>query len=315
MVSNWEKLPIVSHAALPTLLYRFTTTVNSYELYITDLVHTWSEKLSRKEIISRATVEETSIDPGEDSDQFEVFLQKLRDALAGTEKSHVSLRTSVVTDSYYNNFRITATIQLPAPLDPLIWTFYVTQESAKEFAARLIVPLLQAQIDRDELEKSILKSLKEKDWVLGKIFDKLESLGVDLSAVFPGTVGLHSAGGLSRTRAAKYIPALTPFNESTWRKENCTKSTILELSRSLTKGALNQQAKCIEQDKVLPRDERWWEKLKDHDLERPTGPSQREERPPTTASTHRTFVSNDEGSSDEDDFQVCLGNGFTHPYQ
>jgi hypothetical protein len=304
MTSKWEKLPVVSHAALPILLYRFLTTTDSYELYITDLIHLWSEKLSRRDIIHRANVEETSIDPGEDTDQYKVFLDKLQEAFTGSKNSEVSLKSGV--GKKFNNLEIITTTDLPAPLDPLTWIFYVNQGSARELATQLTIPLLQAQSERDGLEKALLKTLKEKDWILGKIFDKIESLGLDLSAVFPGMVGLRSSdGGISRNRAAKYIPGLTAFDESAWRRGIDTKSTALELTRRLIDGVSDQSSSQIGLEKMVPRDEEWWKKVNADEGERAARPQRRVSRSPVVSASHKSFVS-DEKSSDDDEFQVRL---------
>jgi hypothetical protein len=62
-----------------------------------------------------------------------------------------------------------------------------------------------------------LERLKEKDWALRKLFDKLESSGVDLSVVFPTVAGQrHGRKGSTFTHAAKVIKGVAPFDEESW---------------------------------------------------------------------------------------------------
>jgi hypothetical protein len=300
MSQEWERLSISPNAAPPMLLYKFTTTSNSYQLYVTDLIHIWTEKLTRKEILDRAIANEPSIDPGESLEQLEVFLQKLREALSGAKSSSVTLKSAAKP----KNFDIITETELPAPLDPLEWTFCVTQGLPREFTTQLLVPLLEAQVEREESEKTLLKSLKEKDWVLGKIFDKIESLGLDLSTVFPGTAGLRSSGGgVTRTQASKYVPGLATFDEPSWRKGINGKRSVLDFTRFIAVTSIASN-KNDDPDKLLPKSDEWWKRLSDYHPKEVARTLQRRKTSP--AVTSRTLPATNGDSSDEGEFQVCI---------
>src|SRR4029077_2193693 len=103
------------------------------------------------------------------------------------------------------------------PLLPLEWTLYLSKEPQTELTRHLLLPLLRNAAERERLEKSLLDHLKEKDWVLGKLLDKIESSGLDLSTVFPGTVSLRaSKRGTTLSQAAKSIRGAAPFDAKAW---------------------------------------------------------------------------------------------------
>ncbi|EDN08047.1 predicted protein [Histoplasma mississippiense (nom. inval.)] len=76
-MSKWSKLQLPSDSRAPPLLYKYLTSKLGCEIYVTDLAHVWSQSLSRKEILKNASKYNTSIDPGEDEEQYFVFLQKI----------------------------------------------------------------------------------------------------------------------------------------------------------------------------------------------------------------------------------------------
>lgn len=257
MPLHWRKLPLPPQENLPPLLFRYITSLNSYEIYLTDLTYIWSERLNHRGILGRASDESTSIDPSEDAEQFKVLLEKIEDALRGSPGSSITLTSGTRS----NSLELTTTTKLPSPLPPLQWTFYLSREPQNSLTAELLLPLLKEEADREARQRSLLDHLKEKDWVLRKLFDKIESSGIDLSSVFPGAAGLRTAkkgGSITLSQAAKYIKGLAPFDEQAWLNEfggdNAESGLVPNLVGELSNAALDLRS-------LGPAPEKWWESL------------------------------------------------------
>jgi hypothetical protein len=240
MPQIWQRLPLSSQErAIPPLLFKYCSTPKGYDIFLTDLIHIWSEQLGHKGILKRAYDNETSIDPGEDAEQFDVLLQKIEEALRGSEASSITIRSGLIADT----LELTIITKLPAPLQPLQWTVCLSKSPQAELTRHLILPLLKSVAEGERREKSLLDSLRGKDWVLGKLLDKIESSALDLSTAFPGTAGLRSAKkGTIMSQAAKHIKGIAPFDEEAWRrsiKGETTKSSVINVMDDLLAAAIS----------------------------------------------------------------------------
>ncbi|KAL2013050.1 hypothetical protein VTN00DRAFT_575 [Thermoascus crustaceus] len=299
MPPAWRKLPLPPQEGLPPLLFKYITTPNSYDIYLTDLTYIWSERLNRRAILDRASDENTSIDPSEDSEQFKVLLEKIEDALRGSPGSSITLNNG----SKANSLELTTTTKLPSPLPPLQWTLYLLREPQTSLTSELLLPLLREEADRETRQRSLLDHLKEKDWVLRKLFDKIESLGIDPSTVFPSAAaGLRSAkrGSITLSQAAKYIKGLAPFDEEEWRNEVGGGNAESGLAPNLV-GELSDATLGLR--RFGPAPDKWWESL---DIRGPAPEAGKQKKvmatraakSPTTE-TRRDDVTEDEESEDE----------------
>lgn len=213
MPSKWRRLRL--QQGLPPLLFQYSWTSHGYELYMTDLTYIWSEQLSHMEILKRAEEDVATIDPSEDMQQFKVLLEKIEEALRG-DRGQTTLNGGAHADS----LEMTTTTKLPAPLKPLKWTLYLSKEPPSSSTHHLLLPLLRDEVDWESRQRSLLEQLKQKDWVLSKLFDKIETLGVDLGTVFPGAAGLRTARkGTTLSEAAKFIKGVAPFDAQAWLDE------------------------------------------------------------------------------------------------
>lgn len=218
MPGSWKRLALTNNETCPPLLFRFETSSKGYEILLTDLAHIWSESLNYKQILSRASKEEASIDPSQDEDQYSVLLQKIGDALRSSDTgSYASL---IGNETRGQGMELVTTTKLPAPLDPLVWTMQLSQLPQNALTQHILLPILEGESSREARMNSLMEKLKEKDKVLGKLFDKVSSSGIDLSTVFPGMAGVKAGRkGTLFAQAAKVIKGVTPFDEDMWDKE------------------------------------------------------------------------------------------------
>lgn len=256
MSLKWERLHSSTEENLPPLLFNYTSTSERYDLYITDLTHLWSEQLNRKAILKRADETNTTIDPSEDPDQFKVLLQKIEEALRGSPESFVALNNGRDGDS----LELVLLAKLPAPLKPLKWSLYLSKEPHSSSTRYLLFPLLREAVGFEARERALLDHIKQKDWVLAKLFDKVETMGIDLSTVFPGTSGLRAGRkGTNLAQAGKHIKGIAPFDEQAWFDEVSKSSPDSGLAGKLV--AQISGADRLNVESLGPAQDKWWNSL------------------------------------------------------
>ncbi|EYE98049.1 uncharacterized protein EURHEDRAFT_409360 [Aspergillus ruber CBS 135680] len=256
-MSKWQRLRLPKREGLPPLLYKYSGTSKGYEIYITDLTLLWSEQLSNRQIRKRADEDDTTIDPSEDSEQFKVLLQKIEEALCNSPGSSMALTSGAKPDS----LELHLTMKLPAPLRPLKWNTYLSKEPITAATNHLLLPLLREEKDRESHQRTLLDQLKQKDWVLGKLFDKIEVMGIELSTIFPGTSGLRGARKeTSLAQAAKYIRGVAPFDEQAWLDEMSKSSPESGLKSNILEEVSGSDS-ASDLEKVHPPPDGWWGSL------------------------------------------------------
>ncbi|KAK2757041.1 hypothetical protein FQN54_005010 [Arachnomyces sp. PD_36] len=252
MGEGWTRLTHPIQGSQPPILIKVSTNSAGYEVYLTDLGHVWTEKLNRREIIKRALTDDASIDPSEDAEQFQVLLQKIKDALHGSKGSKVTVNKA----SRGHDLELVTTTKLPAPLQPLEWRFQLSQCPQNALTRHIVLPLLREERARETQLQSLMNHLKEKDWVLGKLFDKIESAGLDLGTVFPNAGGIRSAHkGMTYAQAAKAIKGVAAFDENAWRAE----LGVRDQDGSSDK--LSFPATDLDIDNLEAAPDNWWEHL------------------------------------------------------
>lgn len=253
MSLKWQKLHLPDYDG-PPLLFNYTPKSDSYQLYITDLTHVWTEHLTRKAILKRADAQNTTIDPSEDPEQFRVLFQKIQEALHGSPGSSVSLNHGTA-----DSLELIVITKLPAPLKPLKWALYLSREPNSSSTRHLLLPLLREAGGLETRERALLDHIKNKDWVIGKIFDKIETMGIDLSTVFPGTSGLRAGRkGTTLDQAGKYIKGVAPFDEKSWVNEVNKLSPDLGLAANI---ASEISSPALNLESLNPAQDKWWSNL------------------------------------------------------
>lgn len=306
MEGEWQRLSLPKHEGLPPLLYKFNTASKSYEIYITDLTQLWREQLSYKQVLKRAEEDNTTVDPGEDPEQFKVLLQKINAALCSSPGSSMALTPG--SGSKTDSLHLQLSIKLPAPLKPLKWNVYLSREPYTASTNHLLLPLMRAEKNWEARQQTLLEHLKQKDWVLAKLFDKIEAMGIDLSTIFPGTSGLRGTRNeTSLAQAAKYIKGVAPFNEQAWLNHNQEPSEPGVAASLLTAISGSGPDESGLEGLSAPPD-KWWESL-DASCTigvTPQPEGSEEEEPVTTKELGDTNQMDiDTASEDEDDeFEV-----------
>lgn len=291
-------------------------------MYITDLTQLWSEQLSYRQVLKRAEEDDTTIDPSEDAEQYNVLLQKVYEALHGSPESRMALTGGSKADS----LELSLSTNLPAPLEPLKWRLYLSKEPHTASTDHLLLPLLRAETGRESSQQTLLEQLKQKDWVLAKLFDKIEAMGIDLSTVFPGTSGLRGARKeTSLAQAAKYIKGVAPFDEKAWLNELHKSSPELGLASNLITETWGAD---VPQDlgTLNPLPDKWWESLDARGTAAVTPePEKRKAKPapapapapepepepepapaPKASSDTRQMDIDTASEDEEDEFEVCI---------
>lgn len=243
---DWSILPFANRdCGPPKLLFKFITHSNGYRLYVTDLIRCWKDSHTRQSVVKQAIEKHSSIDPSEDASQFSVLLSKLGDGLSGEHggrcKVGPGFRDMSSTDSL-GSFCIVSRTPLPAPLQPLHWTFHLRQAEQMVLTRELLLPALAADLKYKDQIEELTHKINEKDHVIARLMDKIEQSSMDLSLVFPS----YSMGrkGLDVKQAVKLVPGISRFDEDGWRKrhEDPMLTTTRSVSELLRKPGSNQVA-------------------------------------------------------------------------
>jgi len=304
MSSEWHRLCISGD--LPPLLFQYTWNRKGYELYVTDLTSIWSEQLPHKAIVKRAEEIATTIDFSEGTEQLEVFLSKIGEALRG-DGGNATLHRGSQADS----IELTTNTKLPSPLKPLRWSLYLMKEPSSAFTSQVLLPLLRDEASWESRQRTLLDQLKQKDWVLAKLFDKVEALQIDLTTVFPAVSGLRlGRKGSTRSEAARFIKGVAPFDEQAWLAETgsspaATPGIAINLAHELL-GSDNSRGL----DGLRPPPDKWWNTLQ----RRPASFAQEDESEAQPISQKGASVNHSQldldqhsdvtAESEDDEFQV-----------
>ena len=216
MASVWFTLPVLNgDGPQSRLIAKAAFTHTSYSVHVTDLTQMWSESLDRRAIIRMALNEDTSVDPSEDSEQLRILLEKIHGALKGD--AGTSLRLDKPADGH---LRLVVNSPLPEPLKPLQWSLCLSLASSKQFSAELVLPTLAGNVRQRAQIDSLLDRLAQKDHVIEKLIDKLDSSGVHAGMVFPGIPGAKAGKHRpTRDEAGRFVKGLAAFRESDWARE------------------------------------------------------------------------------------------------
>ncbi|KAF2151673.1 XLF-domain-containing protein [Myriangium duriaei CBS 260.36] len=184
-----------------------------HEIYLTDLSRLWSEQLQYEEIIRKAKENGSAIDPGENAQQREQLFRKIASALEGDRGTSLTIKPREIDDTIV----LELISPLPAGLSDLHWKIVLHEKEPGVYREHLAGPLLEG-LHRKELDINHLhQTIKEKDHVISRLLDRLESSGTDLTTVFSGTANVKMSRKASqRGQLGRYVRGLEPFNASAW---------------------------------------------------------------------------------------------------
>jgi len=212
---NWQTL----HLDLPDdvkLLGKWSFHDAGYVVQLTDLSRTWANTALKDDILRRAAESGSSIDPSSDNEQLNIFLDKIRSALNGEEGTTLTITNADQKDK--SALRLDICAPLPKPLKPFKWSVNLAQQPAHHLEKQIVTPLiLQANSFKHQMQQ-LIDALHEKDRVIAKICDRLETSGNDLTTVFPGVSNVKTSRKKGqREQLAKYVKGLEDFDEVAWR--------------------------------------------------------------------------------------------------
>lgn len=225
MGSFWRPLNLSQNIVnSPPLLVKYEFGPSNYTVFVTDLTYIWTEHLDRKEILRRALTLDPSIDPSEDADQMQQFLRNVRSSLAGTKGTTLSLSRGGTPKQLV----LSICAPLPAPLEPLEWPISLTPAAQNLFTSEFVLPCLSQQLNAKTQVNSLLQNLRDKDHVIDRLTQKMQSDGSDFSKVFPGVAVSKAANRFdSREYCAKLVKGLGEFDAKQWRTAIATQSSNL----------------------------------------------------------------------------------------
>ncbi|KAK3676664.1 hypothetical protein LTR78_003439 [Recurvomyces mirabilis] len=215
-MASWKSIRLPQDN-LPHLLVKARLDPTGYTIHLTDLSRIWSETLTKREVERRAIKEDCSIDPGEDDQQYSILLDKLRSTLTQQDNTTLTLKPAQQADGLL----LDLSAPLPHPLQPLKWTIHLTLQPQPQIATQLIHPLiLLSQTQHSQTHHLIHHELSEKDRIIAKLTDRLETSGNDLTTVFPGVSHVKlSRRKTQREQLARYVRGLGDFDEGLWRQQ------------------------------------------------------------------------------------------------
>ena len=305
----WQELQLPSKAECPKLFYSFDTQDNGFSLRLTDLMAIWTCSMSDDDILKVAASQHTSIDPSESATQLSVLISKLQQSLENG-------RNFLGRDSTAREptVRLRTTLKLPAPLKPLTWIFVVKPQPAYELAEQILRPCLhEVSISKQKID-SLRQIIKEKDHVIGRLLERVESSGTDLTLIFPGITGLKTRKNrVTISEASRHVPGMAVFDNTRWQSQFSNDGY-----EGFDKLGLNNLVGGCEKCFVHTNEEHqdWIHDLPDSEkLDRINSAEASDSKAPPRSSTRRkraTAQLEDESTqSENDDFEVSCC--FSHP--
>ncbi|TGO13644.1 hypothetical protein BPAE_0723g00010 [Botrytis paeoniae] len=295
------KLSNSADAQLPFFLISCEFNNDSYLVQLTDLTNTWIESVDRDAIIDRSREGNTSIDPSEDEDQLAIFLEKIRLGLTGEKDTSLSLQVGPeIRDDLSPSLLLDVTIQLPGGLKDLEWRYELALQTPKETVDKLLLPSLIALQEKKKEVEELVELLEEKDAVIQKLVDTLESQGTDLGTIFHQVAG-RPGKKIDRKKASEKIQGLKIFDVEAWKQKSGSDEPDdkWELLNNVFGG--NNISPNLPKANSFDKDDRkynWWENLQGKRV----GTSGSKPATNATGSSRRRIQQ--EHTQSEDDFQV-----------
>ena len=258
--TGWNILDVGDQGA-PKLLVKYRFDNSGYEVQLTDLSHIWREKLSKDEVIQRASDVGSSIDPAQDDEQFKIFLSKIENALDHEDDTSMNLSSGDV-DSGSLSLQLSAA--LPHPLPSLSWIIYLQLLPSTEVEAQLVTPLVvQASHLQHQIEQ-LVNQLHDKDRVISKICDRLETSGNDLTTVFPGVSNIKTSRKKGqREQLARHVKGLADFDEYAWRAQQAKLEDSDDMAAERMDQVLRDLPSVASGSKDAALHDKWWQHLGD----------------------------------------------------
>lgn len=257
-MSSWRVLNINIKEA-PKLLVRTQFENSGYEIELTDLSRIWRKSVARDQIIRQASETGSSIDPGQDDEQFRIFLGKIESAFNSDDGTMLSLYAG---DKDGSTLSIELSAELPHPLPALNWSLHLELLPQQDIESLLITPLLRHASALRYQMQHLISELHDKDRVISKICDRLETSGNDLTTVFPGVSNIKtSRKKAQREQLAKHVKGLADFDEGSWRAQSAGVNGNEEIDDRGLNGVLGGLPHSTVNSERFRFHEDWWQHL------------------------------------------------------
>lgn len=300
----WQSLQLSQSAAtyLTPLLISTTFSKDEYTLYLTDLTHIWSESLDRRGIIRRSREEGTSIDPS-DEDQFLIFLDKIKSGLEGAENTTLAL-TINAEPAARPSLVLNVSIDLPGGFSPLRWPMRLAASSHAQFTSQLTLPLLRAQHVHMQEMAGMAEAVREKDHIIQRLLDQLESQGIDLGEIFP-----QAGRSVDRKKAGDRVRGLGTFDADAWRKNlqvDVPQQTAQLIGTLFKDGTSSGVLLDAQTAGMTSSEDSWWESIRGATLDLSSGRISTNGLDTSSKSATKPIpaIKRNESSGDDGAFQV-----------
>ena len=144
-------------------------------------------------------------------------------------------RSSIDVSEHDKRLLLTTECPLPSPLPTLRWIWVLQRMDVDGVRDQFLVPLLASNILQSRRVEELSEMLTEKDKVMGKILDRLDSDGMDLTSIFPQAVDAKGNKGNKRLQLMRQLPALRPYNHQ----------AFLDQPQTLTKDSRASREKLL----------------------------------------------------------------------
>ena len=203
---HWRPLKL-SYNGPPKLLVKLALDGTGYTVSVTDLANIWIESLSNAQIIADAESQNCGINPGDDSGQLQILLNKIHDVLGSEPGTAVSIGLRSPDD-----LTLMLKAPLPSPLPCFEWNMTLSKATSADLASKVLSPVLCLAFQQQQQLEYLLVQLRDKDHAMSRLLDKMESTNTDLGSVFPGvSAGRNSQRSLKRSQVARHVRGLAPF--------------------------------------------------------------------------------------------------------
>lgn len=256
----WKPLTLANQdQSIPCLLVKCDFGSTDYTIHLTDLTYIWTESLDRKQIIRRALDLSTSIDPSENGSQLRLLLGHVERSFEGLVGTSLSLRGEDSSSKLLLNI----SVELPTPLAPLEWPLHMVQTSQDLLTSHFVLPCLSQVVSLRDQINSLLQHLREKDNVIRKLTDKMQSDGTELSRVFPGVASARGGSRLSAREAlSKSVKGMAEFDQQEWRKYTFANSNAPDSIYELVKSVFPSDHGDVQvPSEAKDGQTHWWEHL------------------------------------------------------
>ncbi|KAF2875970.1 XRCC4-like factor-domain-containing protein [Massariosphaeria phaeospora] len=261
-MSCWRVLELSDPAEnqhIPQLLIKPVFEANSYSIHLTDLSNIWSEELDLSRIVDRALEEESPIEISKhDTAQLDILLENVRKSLSNADGTLCR-----ITRNSIDGVTLHTTVSLPEPLDSLRWKFYLGKRTSDCLKSELILPLLVSSHIQHARVSTLIGIITEKDKVITRLMDTMDSSNLDLANAFPSLGGSKlGRRAIKREQAARHVPALQPFQEEPWRYENGRVDDAQMSTLGLFQEALSDCTPKVPPRLKAEKNDSWWSSIR-----------------------------------------------------